>query len=275
MSRWWSPKRKVPAKDGSLVPALPGAQSVETVVGQMWLPATDSVIRPILEQTGVWETAETAYMRSVLRPGMTVVDVGAHCGYFTLLASTLVGRNGRVIAFEPSPASFELLVANVWRNGARNVTALPWAVGQDDGHADLYLAEGNTGDHRLVKAEDQRDSVSVRCVALDTLIGLIGSVDFLKVDTQGYEGAVLGGSRQLLAESADPILTIEFWPFGLLRAGEDPRGFIRRVQDSGFHLEELDPSGDGPATLNVDDVLARCEAGGDHGHTNLILTRTG
>lgn len=240
----------------------------------MWLPAADSVIRPILEQTGVWETAETEYMRAVLRPGMTVVDVGAHCGYFTLLASTLVGPKGRVIAFEPSPTSFELLVANVWRSGRCNVTALPWAVGRDDGDADLYLAAGNTGDHRLVEAEDVRESIRVRRIALDSIADLIGPVGFLKVDTQGYEGAVLGGSAQILATSADAVLTIEFWPFGLRRAGEDPHAFIMGLQNAGFHLAELDPFGSGPAPLDVDDILARCEAGGDHGHTNLILTRT-
>jgi FkbM family methyltransferase len=273
--RWRRARHRAPAKGGSSLVTIQGAQSVDTVVGQMWLPSTDSVIRPILETTGVWETAETEYMRRMLRPGMTVVDVGAHCGYFTLLASTLVGNSGRVIAFEPSPASFELLAANVWRNGASNVTTLPWAVGRDNGYADLYLAEGNTGDHRLVETEDQRVSIRVRCVTLDMLSGLIGPADFLKVDTQGYEGAVLGGSQELLAASSDPTLTIEFWPFGLRRAGEDPRRFIQRLRDSGFDLTELDPFGAGPAPLDVDDVLARCEAGGDHSHTNLIMTRSG
>src|SRR5262249_13205461 len=66
--------------------------------------------------TGRYEPQETALVRSILRPGMSFVDVGANWGYFTLLAAHLVGKGGRVISLEPDPRLFPILQRNVTRN---------------------------------------------------------------------------------------------------------------------------------------------------------------
>lgn len=253
---------------------IPHAAAVNTHVGVMLLPTDDQVIRPCLEDTGVWEPAETAFMEATIKSGMTVIDVGAHCGYFTLLAARLVGPRGRVVSFEPSPSSFELLQVNAWRNGLNNVTAFPWGVGAEAGDGTLFLAKDNTGDHRLVQAEDQRESVPVRVSPLDFLVPTISRADFIKVDTQGHEWHVLQGANELLACSPRAVLTIELWPFGLTRAGHDPREFVRHLETEGFRLQELNPFGEGPAPLDLDAVLDRCEREGAHAHTNLILRRS-
>src|SRR5260370_10716997 len=67
--------------------------------GAWWLVRNDNAGRPITE--GKFETAELAFVKRFLKPGMTVLDLGAHHGLYTLLASKCVGRDGRVIAFEP------------------------------------------------------------------------------------------------------------------------------------------------------------------------------
>src|SRR6266566_1848196 len=77
--------------------------------------------------TGRYEPQETALGRSTWRPGMSFVDVGANWGYFTLLAASLVGTNGRVLSLEPDPRLFSILRDNIVRSGLNQVTALQLA----------------------------------------------------------------------------------------------------------------------------------------------------
>src|SRR5882724_8143015 len=81
---------------------------------------------------------ELEYLRSLLFPGATFVDVGANLGIYTLVASRIVGHSGRVIAFEPSSQSFSLLKANITLNGFTNVQVYPAAVSDKTGKAFLY-----------------------------------------------------------------------------------------------------------------------------------------
>jgi precorrin-6B methylase 2 len=75
-----------------------------------------------------YEPMTTLAFHTLVQPGDRVVDVGAHVGYFTLLAARLCGPNGRVFAFEPHPDNFRLLERNIRENGAENVTAVRKAV---------------------------------------------------------------------------------------------------------------------------------------------------
>lgn len=75
----------------------------------------DSISREVCF-TGYYEPQETALVRSILRPGMNFVDVGANWGYFTLLAASLVGERGRVLSLEPDPRLFRKLSGNITRS---------------------------------------------------------------------------------------------------------------------------------------------------------------
>ena len=77
----------------------------------------DSLMREVCF-TGMYEPQETLLAQQLLRRGMTVVDVGANWGYFTLLAAHLVGNRGRVLSLEPDPRMFRLLQQNVATTGA-------------------------------------------------------------------------------------------------------------------------------------------------------------
>jgi hypothetical protein len=113
--------------------------SVETRYGSLYTHEHDDWITPVLAQQRVLEPGETDFLESRLRAGMTFLDLGAHIGYFSLVAGRLVGPRGLVLAFEPDPRNFELLLANVWRNGLANVVRFPWAVGEASCFASLYL----------------------------------------------------------------------------------------------------------------------------------------
>ena len=77
--------------------------------------------------------ASTAWTRSRIKPGGLVIDVGAHTGYFTLLASQLEGPTGRVVAIEASPAFHQALTANIEANGRGNVRTVNAAVSDAPG----------------------------------------------------------------------------------------------------------------------------------------------
>ena len=79
---------------------------------------------PSVIENGFWAAELSRFMRDALRPGMTVVDVGANFGYFSVLASKLVGSKGRVICVEVDPDNVEILRANLWKNGCSNASVL-------------------------------------------------------------------------------------------------------------------------------------------------------
>src|SRR5260370_35908631 len=85
---------------------------------------------------------ERRFVERRLRPGMPVMDAGAHHGLYTLLASKRVGRKGRVIAIEPSPRECERLEKHLHINRCSNTELLPCALGEDPAGADLYLVDG-------------------------------------------------------------------------------------------------------------------------------------
>jgi FkbM family methyltransferase len=121
-----------------------------------WCDLSDAIARDAC-LIGAYEPPVTQIFTRLLRPGATVVDLGANWGYFTLMAAQLAGPGGRVLALEPDPRMFDLLERNVRLNGLTTVDAFPLAAGA--GRATRTLAgyaegTGNRGTSRIVEAED-------------------------------------------------------------------------------------------------------------------------
>lgn len=251
-----------------------GTVEVETTFGRLLLPAEDEVITPTLVATGGWEPGETALLGARLRPGMTVLDGGAHAGYFTCLAARLVGPRGLVLAFEPNPRTFELLLANVWRNGFANVAAFNWALGAESGFAELFLSPENTGDNRLTDPGGGRSAVRVRTARLDEAGVVPVPLDVVKLDLQGAERPALAGMEGLLRASPGVLVVTEFWPAGLRRAGTEPTDVLAWARSLGFTVGVLRGDEREPVALEDDAILAHCAATDDgEGHVNLVLER--
>ena len=193
------------------------------------LDATDSLH---LKVTGVYEPRETALVHRLLKPGMTFVDVGAHIGYYTTMAAELVGPTGRVYAFEPNPATAELLRKNTMRYG--DVVHIVQAAASDkNGRGKLYLSRNNSGDHRSY-ARPGRESVDVDVVTLDAVLeGVV--VDFIKMDAQGVEYDILRGAEATLRRSPRVDGLVEFRPRSM-RPGVKPRMLIEQLHRMGFVL---------------------------------------
>lgn len=98
---------------------------------------------------GCYEQGTTALCKKILRPGMTVVDVGAHIGYYTRLFARLVGPHGKVYAFEPHPDNFAILQRNVRK--FKNVVPVQAAVLDKEGEISLYESSIGTASHSLFR----------------------------------------------------------------------------------------------------------------------------
>jgi len=158
---------------------------------------------------GKYEPQTTELFKKLVKPGMRVIDIGANIGYFTLLASKLVGGKGKVWAFEPEKDNFQDLRDNVKLNGYSNVELWQKAVGDEDSKARPYLAK-DSGGHSLIpnRYVSDKKTVEVDIVKLDSVIH--GRVDIIKSDTKGNELAVLRGAEKLLRRNKDVKLFVEF-----------------------------------------------------------------
>jgi FkbM family methyltransferase len=190
--------------------------------------------------TGLYEPQETVLLRRLLRKGMTVVDVGASWGYFTLVAAHLVGETGRVLAVEPDPRTFRLLAENLRHNGLRHVRAIPAAAARYAGVLTLHgfrIADGNFGLSRVVDAQIEGDNIfHVPGIPLDELIGEagLGKIDFLKMDVEGAEGDALAGLTRAMSSHQIRWLLLELHPAELAERGESIHSIFAELKKYGY-----------------------------------------
>ena len=208
----------------------------------------DLHISPHLSRYRIWEPCVTSYLLSTIRPGQNVVDVGAHLGYFTIVMALLVGRGGKVLALEPEPCNFELLLTNLELNGIENVEALRTAVCDRAGRARLYLSGCNTDDHRRYDASQDREVHEVDTLTLDGYFGAADdSVHFVKIDAQGSEPKILDGMTALIERNRRQLIVLmEFSPGLLRRAGCGIDDFLRRLEALGAAVFWLNTGRTGP-----------------------------
>lgn len=151
-----------------------------------------------------YDLAET-----LLSEGDWALDVGANIGQYTLHFSRLVGASGRVIAFEPVPATFELLAANVSYSGARNATLINAAASDSARVLGMDIPKFETGPDNFYRSHlsPAGHDISVLCLPIDAL-DLPHRVRLVKIDAEGHDLHVLEGMRELLRRDR-PILFIE------------------------------------------------------------------
>lgn len=187
-----------------------------------------------LHVDGLYERFETGLVKRMLKPGQTFIDAGAHIGYYSALAASIVGPQGLVLAFEPDPTNMGLLRQNTERFG-EIVQPREMALADRGGRATLYLSPENTGDNRLYRTAGWQD-LEVDVTTIDERPELDGRpVDFLKMDIQGLELKALLGAKETIARSPSLIGIVEYWPLGLkLNGMKQPGEFLDALRDLGL-----------------------------------------
>ena len=213
-----------------------------SVHGHGMLLATPGRYPPLNMVMDRYEPGTTQLIERLLEPGMVVVDVGAHVGYYTLLAAKHVGPVGKVYAFEPE-ANYAILEENIGLNGSHNILPIKSVVSSRSGSSTLYLTALDNGRHSTYHHDlPEIGSEAVTETTLDAFFEAEKwpSVDLVKMDVEGAEADVLRGMERLLHESVDLMMVMEFNPRLLANANVDPNLFLQIPTTRGFKVYCID-----------------------------------
>lgn len=188
---------------------------------------------------GSSEPDTTEFLNRFLRPGMVVLDIGAHIGEYTLLAAEKVGEHGQVHSFEPSPVIYPVLEKNVQINGFTNVFLNQLAVSNKDGELEFEISsEPSTSSIRnLVGTKVDSKLTYVKTVSLDRYCSdLKRKPDLIKIDVEGAEKYVLQSAHNILKLplSDSPTLVLEYAPQNYARFNYQPSEILELLAFYGY-----------------------------------------
>jgi FkbM family methyltransferase len=203
-----------------------------------------------------YEGYVSGVFRQCLRPGMTVVDVGANIGYYTLLAARSVGEAGKVFAVEPSATNVRLLLASCEANRFANVEVYMAGASDTVGIARLNPSFSTASTSSVAPRIEELFSYDITPVyPLDRLLPRDVPVDVVKIDIDGSEMLAMRGATEMLARSR-PVIFSEFAPSFLQTysrvTGEE---YLRHFLDLGYRVTVLDPAGEIPCGDDVGKVM--------------------
>lgn len=218
LARPWNEKRKV--LSGRLIREWNRALSKVPVPivkrlepGFLWIVADDVIREAILN--GSFEQAERDFVKRFLQPGMTVLDVGAYHGLYTLTASLRVGKNGQVVAFEPSELQAKRLRRHLRLNRCKNVRTEKFALSSMEGDGDFFQVVGGAAGCSSLRSPNVSSRVRpmrVPVVTLDSYLQrnpLLHPIDFIKADVEGGELELFKGATNLLQQKIRPVILSE------------------------------------------------------------------
>ncbi|WP_082769709.1 FkbM family methyltransferase [Caulobacter sp. CCH9-E1] len=173
-------------------------------------------------------------LRRLVRPGMSVADVGANIGLLTLVMARAAGPEGKVIAFEPEATPRANLEKMKHLNGLSWVEVRDQAVGEKAGRLTFHVSDiiGHSSLYALPEAEEAR-TVEVEVVRLDD-VAPRQRLDVVKIDVEGAELDVLAGMKGVIAKNPDLAILAEFGPEHLTRVGQTPAQWFKAFADAGF-----------------------------------------
>jgi FkbM family methyltransferase len=192
-----------------------------------------------LEKNVAYEAELYALMLRKLKPGDTFIDIGAHVGFFSMIAAKLVGAYGKVYSFEMNPENHFMLVTNINVNNFKNIRPHNWAISDSSGPVQFWINQDNDGGHSLwdcgkhsfnEKSRTSPQKTVSYSIALDHYDSL-GKVDFIKMDVEGAEVLALNGMIELLKKNL-PIVALEINNFGLAQMGhkyQDIRTIMNKI----------------------------------------------
>jgi FkbM family methyltransferase len=197
---------------------------------KIYLDTNDTGFASHVLLDGFWEMWLTIFFARQVTPGMTVVDVGANFGYYTLLFGSLVGSEGHVYAVEPNPQVVEKLRRTISLNGLTSRTVIiEAAAGNSDGETTLFVPHGEPKNGTVISGrpavpDGSGTLYNVPRMRLDQLATTVPRIDLVKIDAEGAEQDIVAGMAGVLRRDK-PILLLEFNP-GRYR---DPAAFLNEL----------------------------------------------
>ena len=188
-----------------------------------------------------YEPDESHVMFRAIRPGDTVIDVGANAGFFTVLMSKLVGPEGKVYSFEPGVNTLPSLRRNIELNKLTNVTLDTQPLWCREEEVTFHLSADTSGGNALwdpglwIENQKTRAKPHTYTMMAKTLDSLnLTDVRLIKIDTEGADQKILEGAAVLLETVKPPFILVELNPFGSQQMGTNDEEFREYMRDFGY-----------------------------------------
>jgi FkbM family methyltransferase len=210
------------------------------VKGIMWDAATlPDIMTRSMFFSGSYQDDVLECFSLAIRPGDTIFDIGAHYGLMAIYASKLVGRSGKVVAFEPSPRNREVLLHHCRLNHCDNVTVEEIGLLDKPGEFDFYMTTGcswNSTFDVAFAGSQSHDKTTARAEALDAYVERTGlEPSLLKIDTEGTEQeCLIGGERTL--RTLKPVIVIEYNSLSQARPGFEEKRMLYYLSELGYRM---------------------------------------
>lgn len=212
----------------------------------IYLDGADVSLTPSILVAGEWEPWVTRAFGPAVHSGAHVVDIGANCGYYALLAAERTGPSGRVVAIEANPRLAGLMARTFAVNGCTGWTKVVTAAVLDrEGEVELGVPGDYLGSASiLMRPEATNDvrSFKARAAPLSHMLDGNLRVDVLKIDAEGAEPLIWRGAQDVLAYNRDIVVFVEFAP-PMISQTCPPAQMLAEIRANGFAVEELTPEG--------------------------------
>ncbi|MBU1935138.1 FkbM family methyltransferase, partial [Patescibacteria group bacterium] len=208
---------------------------------KMFVMKNDLDVGSCLFKTLDYEPHVSGVLIELLRPGSVFMDIGANIGYFSLLAASIVGKEGKVISFEPNMQNVQLLYASLLENGFTNVLVFPFAVSDTQ---QILKIKSMCSNGILERSSVGRENVqSTQSIIVDNLLQNEHKIDVVKIDIEGHEPFALKSMKRLLQQHHPTILT-EFSPWHIKRQAKiEPEDYLKQIVNYGYSLAIISEDG--------------------------------
>ncbi|MBF0609659.1 MAG: FkbM family methyltransferase [Magnetococcales bacterium] len=216
----------------------------------------DNTIISHLAAGSFYEPDVISLIMRTITPGDVVIDVGANVGYFSCLLALLVGKSGKVVAFEPDSNNLSGLTRNLAANQLDNILIINKPASNKKGFMRFFNNE-DSGGHALWDAAGKGNFVEMETTTLDEEFRKtnLAPPKLIKIDTEGADHLVLEGARELLKDHKVPYIVAEVLPQGLAKFGSSQMQMRRYMKDFGYDTFAIYWRGHLPKLIPADTVI--------------------
>lgn len=219
---------------------------------QSGIPITlhlDDHIDNIIWWYGYYEKHPTNIFRRLLKPGDNVIDVGANIGYYSILAGTLIGKNGNVFAYEPVSSIYHRLLRNI--DSYSNIKPKQAACGNTKGEINIYVAHDICSSGSRISQPQEGQPLKQEVVPIIRLDDELKDhkINLLKIDVEGYETEVILGAAELIKSNPEIKIFLEINRGLLNMAGSSPEKIFNLLTSFGLQPWKVEITGNNYSLL--------------------------
>jgi FkbM family methyltransferase len=242
-------RQPMPVADGLLLVSL----------DNRWVaaPSNDYLLIRVLLEHPVYEPGVSSILRQLATGKAYIIDVGANIGLHSFTMALAMRADGKLLALEPTPRTFDALRASITLNMLlTRIDARPIAAGQHSGEMILHCHPCALWNSLFAYPDIETHQISVPVMPLDALVPAGTAVDLVKIDAEGAEFEVLKGMRRILSEAQDIAVVLEFSATHFVRAGASPAELIQFMAAFGLVPQLIDDRTGSLEAFDLEQVLA-------------------